>query len=266
MTRRGIFWLPTLITAVESGPITISTFENNNYNYMQMRTAFGGLDVGTANIGNSAVQTSSYWPFGAISGGGNTPFNSSTMPLSLFTENASGTSLTGTVPDGGGSVTLFGTANGFFVVDTANGSILGLPKATSAAFNPANAGTYSAIYYQKLNVTGGSDGVETGAQSFAKATISVSSAGAMIITNPSGTVISQGTLLPVSSVPYLYGTGELTDPCYGLFTYRITTSTTQQDIFVSFVSGAMLFSSFEAPLPWNNSNSVYNYYYGVGLN
>ncbi|MGC1225783.1 MAG: hypothetical protein WA859_04830, partial [Candidatus Sulfotelmatobacter sp.] len=66
---------------------------------------------------------------------------------------------------------------------------------------------------------------------------------------------------------YLYGSsGELSDPCYGLFTFRITTATGQQDVFVTFMGQAMLFSSFTANLPWASPAGTYNYFYGVGLN
>jgi hypothetical protein len=34
---------PALITAVAQAPLTLRTFENNSYNYMQFRTAAGGL-------------------------------------------------------------------------------------------------------------------------------------------------------------------------------------------------------------------------------
>jgi hypothetical protein len=75
----------------------------------------------------------------------------------------------------------------------------------------------------------------------------------------------QSTLTPVADVSYLYGTsGELSDPCYGLFTFRITTASAQQDVFVTFMGQAMLFSSFTANLPWNSAGT-YNYFYGVGL-
>jgi len=257
---------PALIVAVESGPITQTTFANKTYNYMQFRTSFGGMSVGSADIGSSAVQTSEYWPYGAISGGGNDPFSQSSMPLSIFTEDASGTFLNGAMPNGGGSVTLFGTANGFFIVDTGNGSILGLQKAASAAFDPSKAGTYSSLMYKKINVTSNSSGVETGTISFVKASIVITASGGMTITSSTGSTISQGTLTPVANVSYLYGSaGQLQDPCWGMFTYRVTTGSSQTDIFVSFVNGAMVFSSFEAPLPWNGNLSIYNYMYGVGL-
>jgi hypothetical protein len=257
---------PALITAVESGPISLSTFENNNYNYMQFRTAFGGMAIGSISIGTSAAQTSEYWPFGAISDGGSQQFHQSSIPLNIFAEDSSGTYLDGTMPDGGGSVTLFGTANGFFIVDSGNGSILGLQKASSAAFNPANAGTYSTLYYKKTNVQQNNSGVETGTVAFGNATTTISATGALTMTDPTGATITTGTLIPVSSASYLYGSaGQLADPCWGMFTYRVTTGAFQSDFFVSFVNGAMVFSKFKAPLPWNGNLSSYDYMYGVGL-
>ncbi len=257
---------PALITAVESGPILLSTFENSNYNYMQFRTAYGGMAIGSVNIGSSTAQTSEYWPYGAISGGGNESFNQGSIPLSIFAEDSSGTFLSGAMPNGGGAMTLFGTANGFFIVDTGNGSILGLEKASSAAFNPINAGTYSALYYKKTNVQQNNSGVETGTPTFGNATITISATGALTMTDPAGTTITAGTLAPVSSASYLYGSaGELVDPCWGMFTYRVTKAATQSDFFISFVNGAVVFSWFKAPLPWNGDLSSYDYMYGVGL-
>jgi hypothetical protein len=257
---------PALITAVESVPISLKTFENRNYNTMQFRTAFGGLSIGSADVGSSAVETSEYWPYGAISSGGNQPFNENSMPLGIFTENSSGTYLTGTEPDGTVEGTLFGTANGFFIVDTGNGSILGLQKAASAEFKANNAGTYSALYYKKTNVQYGPNGTETGTPVFGNATVKITAEGVMTMTDPTGATISTGTLTPVADAKYLYGKeGELADPCWGMFTYRVTKPTTQSDMFVTFVNGAVVFSWFKAPLPWNGNFSSYNYMYGVGL-
>jgi hypothetical protein len=57
----------------------------------------------------------------------------------------------------------------------------------------------------------------------------------------------------------------LQDPCWGLFTVRVTTATTQQDIFFTFQGNAVLFSSFKANSLAAQGNSTYNYYCGVGL-
>ncbi|HEX4487721.1 MAG TPA: hypothetical protein VH088_15715, partial [Terriglobales bacterium] len=63
---------------------------------------------------------------------------------------------------------------------------------------------------------------------------------------------------------YLYGGGSLADPCYGVFTFRVTSGSFQQDMFLTFMDRALLFSSFRADLPWGAGNT-YDYLYGVGL-
>jgi len=161
---------------------------------------------------------------------------------------------------------VFGTSGGFFVTDTPNGSILGLEKAASKDFNPAVAGTYDSIFYQKMDAQTGQDDVETGKPSVGQATIVVSDEGAVKITNGKGVVVVQAQLIPVADANYLYGSaGELADPCDGLFTFRVITATSQEDVFVTFIENAMLFSSFSANLPWNSQTGTYNYRYGVGL-
>ena len=258
---------PSLITAVESGPISLSTFANHSYNYMQFRTAFGGLDVGAIEIGKTEGQTSSYWSYGDLSQGDGGAFNTSRLNFSELKESSSGTYLSGNVGGSGDAkIDVFGTSGGFFIVDTPQGSILGLEKAASKDFNPAVAGTYSAIYYQKMGAKTGQDDVETGIPSLGQATIAVSKEGNVKITNGKGVVVVQAKLIPISDASYLYGSaGELADPCDGLFTFRVETPTSQEDVFVTFIENTVVFSSFSANLPWNSTNGVYNYRYGVGL-
>ncbi|MGB2835596.1 MAG: hypothetical protein WBC30_08210, partial [Candidatus Sulfotelmatobacter sp.] len=137
-----------LITAVESGQISLATFEGQAYNYMQFRTASGGVDVGSVNLNAQGTgTTSSYWPFGALNSDNNTAFNSNALDMAAAVLDPSGTFLT--IPDPGNSSIpnyVFGTANGIFAVDTPNGAILGLKKAASANFDASSAGTYNAIY------------------------------------------------------------------------------------------------------------------------
>jgi len=260
---------PALVTAVESGQISLATFESQAYNYMQFRTAAGGMEVGSVTIntqGTGAI--SGFWPYGSYNQGNQSsgPFDSGTIDLSEAQLDPSGTFLK--VPDPGNNGTfdyIFGTANGIFAVDTPNGAILGLKKATGEAFDPAVAGSYKAIYYQKTAASTGAGNVETGTPSLGNATLVVTSAGQVTVTDAQGNQMAQGTLTPVAEVSYLYGsTGELTDPCYGVFTFRITSASAQQDVFVTFMGQAMLFSSFTANLPWASSGT-YNYFYGVGL-
>ena len=256
---------PALITAVESGPISMGTFANNSYNYMQFRTASGGLEVGSVTIGATSGQNSSYWPYGNLNPMQNSPFNNGTLDFSAMKEDASGTFISG-ADGGGGSDYLFGTAGGFFIVDTSNGSILGLKKAATKNFDPTVAGTYSAIYYQKLNAATGQGNVETGTPSLGQATIVVTAQGDVTVTDAQGKTVTQATLKPVADAAYLYGSnGQLQDPCNGLFTFRVTTANAQQDVFVTFINNAVVFASFGANLPWAPGSSTYNYQYGVGL-
>jgi hypothetical protein len=255
-----------LITAVESGPISLATFEGQSYNYMQFRTSSGGVDVGSVNINAQGTgTTSSYWPYGALNSDNNSASNSSSLDIAAAVLDPSGTFLTIPDPSNNSSDYVFGTANGIFAVDTQNGAILGLKKAASASFDPSSAGTYNGIYYNKKNASMGSGNTETGTASQGNATISVTSEGQVTVSDASGNTMATGTLTPVSEVAYLYGSsGELDDPCNGLFTFQVSSNGAQQQVFVTFMGQAMLFSSFSANLPWGSGGN-YNYFYGVGL-
>ncbi len=61
-------------------------------------------------------------------------------------EDPSGNFLT--LAEGGGTDYIFGTSTGVFVVDTANGAILGFQKTASKAFDASFAGTYKAVFYE----------------------------------------------------------------------------------------------------------------------
>jgi hypothetical protein len=257
---------PALITAVDSGRVSLANFEGHSYNYMQFRTASGGLEVGSVNINAQGTGTnSSYWPYGALNQGSEgSPFNSGTIDFAHAQVDSTGTFLT--LSDGSSNDYIFGTANGVFAVDTPNGAILGLPKASSKNFDPSFAGTYKAIFYQKKNASSGLGNAETGTPSLGNATLYVTNSGGMNIEDEDGNLMMQATLTPVADAAYLYGSsGELQDPCYGIFTFRVTTANSQQDVFVTFMDQALLFSSFSASLPWSPGVGTYNYMYGVGL-
>lgn len=256
---------PALITAVESGQITLATFEAHPYNFMSFRTAAGGVEAGSISMSAQGLgSVSSFWPYGAYNAGnqGSSPFNNQTMDFSQAQLDSSGTFLT-VSPSGQGTSYVFGTADGIFAVDTPNGAILGLTQAASPDFDATVAGTYTAIYYQKTGASTGEGNVETGTPSMGNASLTVGASGQITLTDAQGNSLAQGTLTPVAEVAYLYGTaGQLSDPCYGLFTFRLTTATSQQDVFVSFLGKAMLFSSFTANL---SQPGTYSYFYGVGL-
>jgi hypothetical protein len=96
------------------------------------------------------------------------------------------------------------------------------------------------------------------------ATMVISADAQITVTDTNGAMLMQASLTPVAHTAYLYGSNELQDPCFGLFTFRVTTATLRRDVFVSFMDRAILFSSFKVNLPWVAGNT-YDYLYGVGL-
>jgi len=258
-----------LITAVESGPINLTTLPGS-YNFMQFRTAGGGPSAGSVILSSSTISNSGYSPYGATAGGSNA-YSSVSQSTSGTVVSPSGTYLTAPPPLGG---TVFGTVGtgGTLIVDTGFGSILGMQKATSAAFQAANAGTYTGVVYGKTGAVSIGGGPETGGTvAFTDVALTLTSTGVATLTNTdTSTVISTGTLIPVSTASYFYNgtSNEVTDPCYGLFTYRITVpGVSQTDVFVSFGLGGsntVTFEMFTAALPLNSS-SPYNYMYGVAV-
>ncbi|MGA8301212.1 MAG: hypothetical protein WB817_17150 [Terriglobales bacterium] len=250
-----------LITAVETTPITLASFEGNRYNYMQFRTSSGGIDAGSVVIDAQAnITTSSYWPYGAVQDPSD-PFNSSSFSGSQIQEDPSGNFLT--LAEGGGTDYIFGTSTGVFVVDTANGAILGFQKTASKAFDASFAGTYKAVFYERTNASVGQDNQESGTPSLGNASIVVDASGNVTMTDAQSNTLLAGTLSAVADASYLYGSpGELADPCYGLFTFRIMHGQQPQDVFVTFLNNSILFGSFS---PVSKSGSGYEYLYGVGL-
>jgi hypothetical protein len=257
---------PALITAVESGPISMSTFSGNSYNYMSFRTSFGGLEIGSVSIGSTSATNTNYWPYGNTSAGTGGAFGGGTLDFSGMTEDSSGTYMSGTVGGaGGGTDTIFGTTGGFFIVDSPTGSIIGLPKAASPAFDPSVAGTYNGIFYEKLNANN-SGNTETGTPSTGQATIAITAAGNITVTDSNNNTIINATLTPVADSSNLFGSaGQLTDPCYGLFTFHTVTANFEHDVFVTFVGNSVVFSKYSVNLPWNEATGTYTYWYGVGL-
>ena len=258
-----------LITAVESVPVTIQSFAGQKSNYMQFRTRDGGVEFGTVTIARSGdITARSYDPGAIMWPQGGTYFNGSTFPASSIHEDASGDFFVIHEQDGSDS-TVFGTQNGMWAVDNSNGAIIGLHRASSKYFDPAVAGTYNAIYYEKPNAQmqqQGNSSIEVGTPVEGKASISVSAGGRITITDSQGNNMASGTVVPVADVSYLYdGTmNTLPDPCYGMFTILTVTASLHQETFVTFQGNAVIFTSFQTALPIVN-NGTYTYFYGVGL-
>jgi hypothetical protein len=257
---------PALITAFETTPASISSFAGEDYNFVQFRTTAGGINIGTVSIGAQGdLSHTSYSPMGLIFGGGDQYFDTATLTASSIVEDPSGDFFTITEQDSSQDV-VFGTQNGLWTVDTPNGAIMGLPKAAAKDFDPASAGSYASVYYQKINAQTDQNNVETGTPAQGEGSVMVSTAGDITIADGQGNTLVTGALVPVADASYIYnGTpSELPDPCFGLFTVRTQTANSLQDVFVSFRGRAVLFGSFQSALPGQSSNP-YTYFYGVGL-
>jgi hypothetical protein len=223
-----------LITAIENTPASISTFAGRNFNYVQFRTAAGGIELGAITIdAGGNIQHAGYWPYEVFS---QPPrfFGSGSFPASSVHEDSSGDFFTVTESDGSQDY-VFGTQSGFFAVDTGNGTILSLPRAATKTFDATTAGTYTAIYYKKADAQTGQGNIETGTSTEGKATVTISANGLMTITDNQNNNLASGTLAAVADTPYLYdGTSNtLSDPLFGTFTFRMATGGVQQDMFVS---------------------------------
>ena len=257
---------PALVTAIESTPASIATFADQNFNYIQFRTSSGGLGLGTISVdAQGNITNDGYWPYGELQQTADL-FEGGTFTASSIQEDVSGDFFT--ITEGNGSTsTAFGTENGFFAVDTANGTILGLPKASSKTFSSTHAGSYTAIFYEKPNAQMTQNG-ESGTPVEGNATVTISASGLVTITGSNNNTLASGTLAAVADTPYLYdGTANtLSDPCFGMFTIRTATANSQQDVFVSFQGTAVIFASFQTALPFQaNGNGTYTYFYGVGV-
>src|SRR5882672_2215783 len=125
---------PALVTAVQKGSISVSTWAGQAYNYMQFRTSSGGIEVGSATVdGQGNVTISSYWPYGSLTPG-DTAFHQGGFDVGSFQPDPSGSFLR-LADENGTADYVFGTPNGVFAVDTPNGAILGLKKASNKNFD-----------------------------------------------------------------------------------------------------------------------------------
>lgn len=99
-------------------------------------------------------------------------------------------------------------------MDSNNGAIIGLKKSASKTFDPAVAGSYKAIYYQKTGAHTGQGNVETGTPSLGNATIVIGANAQVTVLGADGGTLVQTTLTPMADAAYLYtdGTSELADP------------------------------------------------------
>ena len=255
---------PSLVFAILKEPFHKSDAVNANYNYMQFRTNSGGMELGAALLdGAGNVQNTGYWPYG---GATNQPaFMSDVFSTDLLHEDPSGTCLALYNPGDMDTSYIFRTTSGVLAVDGSNGSHLCMLQQPSKNFSPAWAGSYGAIVYMKENAQTAPGNVETGDVSFHRGNIAISAAGVVTVTDEMGTELVNTSLAPVADDTTLVGPGRLQNDCPGLFSFSINGANGQQNVYVAFLSNALLVSSFAYDPNTITSGGTYSYFYGVGL-
>jgi hypothetical protein len=263
-----------LVTSVTQENITTASFENQSYNMFEFRTTGGGVGIASVSldsVGN--INLTEYMPSNLI-GCSTCGFNAEQFALPSVTTPAPYLLLAlPPPPSSTGNNYIFGTANGMFLDDSEDGSIIGLPKAAKKDFDPSWASTYTLTYYEKSNAYGpDGNSLEAGDISWGVATLTLDVSGNLTLIDGKGNPMASGLLAAVKDTPSLYdgttttgqGTsGELGDPCYGVFTFTTVSGGQTQQVFVAFTQGTVLLSSFSTGSSFSPGDT-YNYFYGVG--
>jgi parallel beta-helix repeat protein len=261
-----------LVTATQAQDVTASTFAGASYNIFQFRATNGGVAIGSLAIDNDGQVTGTkYAPYKAIDGSTYPGFTRFTFQLP-----GGGPSPYLSIPATSENVDQygFGSPAGLFVLDSQQGSSIGLQKGSSKLFDESWAGAYNLLYYQKTAAQTDSIGVEEGNATGGMGRVSVDSVGNLTIVDGEGNQTS-GSLQPIADdlalydeqVPNYY-TGQFADPCFGMFTFHIGADASgrpvSQDVFVNFRHGAVLLAMFSTTAPISPANP-YNYLYGIAL-
>jgi hypothetical protein len=253
---------PALVVAMPNAAMSIPKWGSRNYNYLQFGTGTGGFELGSITTdAQGNVTAAAYWPLGALSQGSRA-FHRSGFSGRSLQEDTSGSFLR--LPNNDGdSHYIFGTGSETLAMDTARGVILGFKKAAGKDFDPSFAGAYQGLYYQR-GAGQGLNNFETGTPSLGYATMVVARSGEVSMKDSEGNMLLQAKLTPFADASYLHGADKLQDPCFGLFTFRVSGANSQTDMFVGFMNRGVLVSSFNARLPWK-PGGTYDYLYGVGF-
>ncbi|HEY1256961.1 MAG TPA: Ig-like domain-containing protein, partial [Terracidiphilus sp.] len=266
-----------LITSINEQQITADSFDGQKYNMFEFRTKGGGVGIAPIAIdSNSNFSGTEFMPFNLL-GSNNSGFNLlSGFQLSAVATSPSPDYLFVQLPEppaNSGKNYIFGAPNGMFLVDSEDGSMIGLPKASSKDFDSSWANTYTFTYYEKSNAYGpDGNSQEAGDISGGVGTLTLDSSGNLSLNDGSGNTMATGQLSAVADTASLYdGTttggpatvGELGDPAWGVFTFTDASSGQPQQVFAAFAGTTVLLSSFKTAASFNPGDN-YDYFYGVG--
>ncbi len=255
---------PAVITAIQSTTVTTDVFRDKDYNYMQFRTSSGGMELGHVHCGaDGTISPNGFWPYGHYNG--DSAFHNASLPLTGITSMPDHSALVLSLVEDGVTENdyIFATTGGFLAVDTPNGAIVCMRQRGTSAFDATTmGGSYHAILYAKSDCQTGVGNVETaGSQQVMTGTMTIAADGTVnVVGSGGGPVVSGATLTPLSATE-LVGTGKLEDPCPGFFRFSNGDATAPRDIYLAFMTDAVLIASFT----FNTATHHYDYFYGVGL-
>jgi hypothetical protein len=262
---------PALLLGVLDEPLEKADLEGlGGVGFMQFRTREGGIEVGhiVFDAGGNA-SGSGYFPINEVlpqppACYGKTKYNALDMSTEDFSDDPTYGCVQRTedTPNGPQTSRIFGTPGGNFMVDTPNGALFAFRDAASTAFDPADAGTYSALVYNK-HVTY-DDGTETpaGPASIETALVEIDATGHVTVTQGTETPFVSEALLPFDDSPH-QGAGAVTQSVPGLFYFMDG----DDYVFVTFFDGALAFATFH---PIHTGDCVddpaeYSYTYGIAV-
>ncbi len=262
---------PALLLGVLDEPLVQTDLQGlGGVGFMQFRTQEGGIEIGHITFDEEGnASGNGYVPMNEVLPDeptcyGQWKYGNLTMRTSEFADNAAlgCVEWTETTSNGPETIRIFGTPGGNIMVDTPNGAVFTFLDAASTAFDPADAGTYSALVYDK-RVTW-DDGTETtvSGPSIDLASVEIDASGNVTVTQDSETVFDSEQLLPFAGSNW-QGTGKVVDPVPGLFYFMDGLD----PVFVTFFEGAMAFATFH-PIADGDCNDVpaqYAYTYGIAV-
>lgn len=266
---------PALLFGVLDTPLVKNDLKGlGGVGYMQFRTKEGGMEVGHFAIDASGNATGNAWfPMNLVlplqpapCAYGKTMYNPLSISFNDFTDNATlgCVERTETTPNGDQVSRVFGTPSGDYMVDSPSGALFLWKDALSTAFDPAKAGSYTALVYSKhVSFQSGTETPAAGSPTLATAAVTIGASGTITVTQGGTTVFNSVALHPFAGSPW-QGATEVTDPTPGLFYFMDASN----PVFVTFFQNAMAFATFhpdQAMAADCSGSAEYSYTYGVAV-
>jgi hypothetical protein len=261
---------PALLFGVLDAPLVKDDLRGlGGVGYMQFRTKEGGMEVGHFTLdadgnaaGNAWFPMNQVFPTPPPQCYGKSEYNELSISFADFADDPTYGCVerTESTPDGPKVSRVFGTPSGDYMVDAPGGALFIWRDAASTAFDPANAGSYSALVYGKH--VSYQSGVETGTPEIVTAAVQIGATGTITVTQGTDAVFDAVELLPFAGSPW-QGATRVTDPTPGLFYFMDGAD----PVFVTFFQDALAFATFHPDAVAATCSDVaeYSYTYGIAV-